>query len=97
MNDVRPKTGPYDPFYRSPRLIWIADRETMSGESATRFFVMVEPVYPARIEPNEIIRVDGIVPVHDKYNPAKVRFEVMKAYRRMVETYFKTSPDRGEQ
>lgn len=81
---------PYDPkqyFFREPKLIWLADRETESEESALRFFVVMEAVYPAPKPPNTIIKVEGVVPVQDRYDAQKVRAAVMRAYGTLAHIY----------
>ena len=82
-----------EPFYREPRLIWIADRQ---DEESLRFLVVMELEHPARRADslNEIYRVEGTIPVTERYDRAKVREYVMAAYRTLVTMYWFNRPDR---
>ena len=81
------------PFFREPRLIWLPDRETLSGESALRFMVIMElqhPMPPGDPRPNSIYRIEGTVPANERFDPAKVREYVMRAYRSLCNSYERT-------
>lgn len=83
------------PFFRQPALIWLPDRETESGESALRGFVIMEEQYPPRRAPNEIFREDIVVPVNERYDSQLVRNYVMNAYYRMCCKYREVHKDDG--
>ena len=91
-------TDPTKAFFRGPKLIWLPDRETESGESALRFIVLMELEYPSTRPDgmNTIYRVDGKVPVKDRYHSPNVRKAVLLAYKKMIATWERNTPTHEE-
>jgi len=85
---------PSKAFFREPKIYWLPDHETMSGESSLRFMVLMELEYPSTRPDgrNTIYRVDGQVPVKDRYDAAKVREAVMRAYKQIIQRWEKNVP-----
>jgi hypothetical protein len=82
-------------FFRPPNLIWLG----LSNWGSYRFIVLTELFFPVSTDyprPNTIIRIDGEMTEADYNNPARCRWHVMFAYKRLVDAYFATNWSEGE-